>query len=742
MKNFKELLFPACIAVVIAALCSWAYLERPRFLERLELSAFDLRLLARGPQESSHQVSIIAVDEESLIKYGRWPWDRELTAKLVSKIDSYGPKAVGYDIVFSEPQANPAGEELVELIRNAKRIGLKPTLELRRYFKERLGATNQDAQLARALLGAKSHQILGYYFNLDPKSADDTGKNTLGRAARYFEKQLDGGKRPDVLGVPRAFKPRTNTELLAKAVGSQAFFNVIPDADGTIRRYNMVIGFNGTYYQPLAAAMFSRAVPQAPPMLLVTQNGMVGAQWERHFVPTDAKGRMLLNYRGPAGAIPHIPAWKVLDGDVDPALFKHHYLLVGVTAPTVYDLRVTPYGVAYPGLEIHATALDNMLTQDFIRHPEWAPLMDIAAIWIFAGVTVAFLWRARTVVTLLSFTVLAFGFIYANQYFLTAKQYWLNIVYPLLSFAGTYLALNTYRYLFSDLQKKQIRSAFSKYLDPNVVEQVTADPDRLCLGGERLELSVLFSDIRSFTSISEGLSPDNLVALLNEYLTDMTKIVMRNKGLLDKYIGDAVMAVFGAPYHYPEHPVEACNTALEMQYQLEVLNRSLEKRSLPRLAIGIGINTGEMVAGNMGSQERFDYTVMGDNVNLASRLEGLTKTYGVGIIISQFTQEQVSVHFWTRPLDLVRVKGKKDAVEIFELQAPIHEAQPLDYTAEYLEMIEDYRSARFEAGLEKARLLAESHPEDKTVALYLERLQALQADPPEQWDGVWTFTTK
>lgn len=742
MKNLKELLIPACIAGVIAALCTWAYLEKPRYLERLELSAFDLRLLARGEQEISHQVSIIAVDEESLVRMGRWPWDRSVTAQLARKLEEMQPKAVGYDIVFSEHQANPAGRELVRLIQNAGRVGLKPTPELRRYLKERLGDTNQDAVLARALLSTDSKQILGYYFNLDPDAADESGNNTLSLAARYFEKQLDGGRLPLYLGVPKAYRPRTNIELLAKTAGSQAFFNVIPDPDGTIRRYNLAIEYEDAFYQPLAAALFGQAVPQAPPMLLVTRNGMVGVQWERHFVPTDAKGRMIVNYRGPAGTIPHIPAWKVFDGTADPNLIRNRFLLVGVTAPTVYDLRVTPYGVAYPGLEIHATALDNMLTQDFIRRPEWAPLMDITAIWMFAAVTVAFLWRARTLVTLMSFTVLTIGFLYANQYFLTAKQYWLNLVYPMVSFAGTYLALNTYRYLFSDRQKKQIRSAFSKYLDPNVVEQVTADPDRLSLGGERLELSVLFSDIRGFTSISEGLSPDSLVALLNEYLTDMTKIVMHNKGLLDKYIGDAVMAVFGAPFPYPEHAVEACHTALEMQRQLAVLNHSLEKRDLPRLAIGVGINTGGMVAGNMGSQERFDYTVMGDNVNLASRLEGLTKVYGVGIIISRFTQEQVNVQFWTRTLDLVRVKGKSEAVEIFELLAPIQEPQPLDFMADYLEMVEDYRSGRFVQGLEKARVLAGNQPEDKPTALYLERLEILAADPPEQWEGVWTFTKK
>jgi len=268
------------------------------------------------------------------------------------------------------------------------------------------------------------------------------------------------------------------------------------------------------------------------------------------------------------------------------------------------------------------------------------------------------------------------------------------------------------------------------------------NPDKLKLGGEKLELSVLFSDIRGFTSISEKLKPEQLVSLLNEYLTEMTGIVLENKGLLDKYIGDAVMAVFGAPLHNDRHAYDACNAALEMMSRLKKLNEQWKERGIPVLDIGIGINTGEMVAGNMGSVERFDYTVMGDNVNLASRLEGLNKAYGTNIIISEYTKNKVENEFWFRSLDLVRVKGKKKAVEIFELLGSRKETCPIPYMEEYNLFMKHYRLGEFKKAKDIVDKILEKHEQDKVVQLYRQRLDLLLENPPAHWDGVYTFTTK
>ncbi|MDY7000847.1 MAG: adenylate/guanylate cyclase domain-containing protein, partial [Thermodesulfobacteriota bacterium] len=531
-------------------------------------------------------------------------------------------------------------------------------------------------------------------------------------------------------------------EPLARAAGAQACFNVVPDPDGTVRRYNLAIEYQGGYFQPLAAGMFSSAVPKGLPTMLVTRNGMVGVEWEQHIAPTNAKGQMMINYRGPAKSIPHIPAWKILEGKYPEEEMADKYLLVGVTAPAVFDMRVTPVGVAYPGVEIHATALDSMLHQDFLLRPSWAPLFDIAAIWLLALACLVFLWWTKPVFTLAGYAGVSFGYVWLNLYFFGTKQFWLSLIYPLLSFTLNYLALNIYRFVFSDRQKKQIRSAFGKYLDESVVEQVVSDPDKLKLGGENLELSVLFSDIRGFTGFSEKLDPERLVATLNEYFTGMTEVVLKNKGLLDKYIGDAVMAVFGAPLPYPEHAEAACRTALEMTARLLELNARFTSRGLTPLRMGVGVNTGEAVAGNMGSEQRFSYTVMGKNVNLASRLEGLTKLYGVKIIISADTQKKVGELFWTRPLDVVVPAGADKPVEIFELLAPISEPKPLDYMGDYLKMIEAYREGAFERALETAESLAARHPEDNVLSVYRERLLELGENPPQDWNGVHICTGK
>ncbi|MFW5837436.1 MAG: CHASE2 domain-containing protein, partial [Desulfovibrionaceae bacterium] len=601
MRRIKELLWPLAITLAAAVLTTWAYFARPAYLELLELKAYDLRIETRGVLEPSGQVVVAAVDEESLERVGRWPWDREVTARLVERLDAMNPRAVGYDISFSYPQPSEAGQELVRLVEAAKAQGLFPiTPRFVQYLKQRLAATNPDGQLAQALAGAARPHILGYHFNLDPQAAEreTEAAHTLERAARYVGvKQVDSAAEANLARIPRGYRPKTNILELAQRASSQAYFNVLPDLDGTIRRYPLAMTFEGNRYQPLAAAMFNRALPRSLPVLLATRNGVIGVQWDRHVVRTDESARMLVNYLGPAGTIPQVPAWKVLEGSVPRSMFENRHVLVGVTAPTVYDLRVTPVGVAYPGLEIHATVLDNMLSQNFIVRPGWAPLFDIAAIWVFCGVTLAFLWRMRPLFSVPVFFLLAGLFVWFNQYFFAVKQFWLGLVYPLVAFLGTYLLLIVYRFMFSDRQKKQIKSAFSKYLDPGVVEQVTENPERLSLGGEKCELSILFSDIRDFTSISESLAPDRLVKLLNDYLSEMTDIIMSNKGLLDKYIGDAIMAVYGAPLPYAEHAGMACRSALLMKSRLERINRAWSREGAPNLAVGVGINTGEVVAG-------------------------------------------------------------------------------------------------------------------------------------------------
>jgi adenylate cyclase len=747
-KWMKEVVWPLVITLAVVVVVACGYLTGFPFLEELELKAFDLRLRARGPIATSDQVSIVAIDEESLEKVGRWPWSREIMAELVREIDSHSPRAVGYDISFFDPQENPAQNEILFLAQHASELGIKVTPELMGYLKNRLAATNADLQLALALQNATSAQILGYYFNLAQDAREIA--HTLDRAASYpIQKTVKNVEATDP-PVPHARKARTNIDLLVRAASSQAYFNILPDADGTIRRYPLVMGYDEQLYQPLAAALACLTDPRTPPAVLLGPLGLMGVELGDRFVPSDESGRVILNYRGPEKTIPHIPAWKILQKKADSKMLANRFLLVGVTAPAVYDLRVTPYGVAYPGLEVQATALDNILQQDFIRKPGWAPLFDLAAIIGLGLVCLVFLWRVNPVGSVFGFMVLFAGYLALNQYFFVQRLYWLNLIYPMTTFLTCYLGLNVYRFIFADRQKRQIRQAFSKYLDPNVVKDVVDDPEKLRLGGIKQELTVLFSDIRGFTSISERLSPEALVRLLNDYLSEMTAIVMARRGLLDKYIGDAVMAVFGAPRHYPDHARMGCLVALEMIERLEQLNDKWKAQDWgetgppPPLEIGVGVNTGPMVAGNMGSRERFDYTVMGDNVNLGSRLEGLNKVYKTHIIISQSTLDQLEDGFWVRCLDRVRVKGKGEPVAIYELlgEKIENEPCPLDYLPAYETARQLYEQGHFGEADASFIRLAETVPQDPVLALYRARLEQLKGDPPENWDGVYTFTTK
>ncbi len=747
-RLIKQLMGPLILTVICAGLVSWAYLNQPAFLEVMELKTYDLRLLARGPQPVSGQVVLVAIDEASLERVGRWPWSRRTMAALVDAMDAMEPRAVGYDIGFFDPETSGAQEELMRLAENARPLGLLPNPELVAYIRERLRQSNPDYQLALSLNQAAAPQVLGYYFNFAPDGyvtpKPEAATHTMAYAARYPAiRDLGTSAAPAAhLPVPHAPGLRTNVETIVSQSAGQGYFNVLPDQDGVIRRYPMTIRFQNVYYQPLAAAVFNQLQAPRLPTLLAARQGVVGAQWGELHIPTDQYGQMLLNYRGPEKTLTHVAAWRILNGDVPAETLRGKLLLVGVTAPAVFDLRVTPFGVAYPGLEIQGTALENLISQDFMLRPGWAPLFDLAAIWLLALICLLFLWQTRPLLTLLGFMLMALGFVWLNQYLFTSHSYWLNMVYPLSGFSASYLMLNIYRFLFADRQKRQIRMAFSKYLDPNVVEQLVTQPERLKLGGEMLTLSVLFSDIRGFTSISEKLGPEPLVKLLNEYLTGMTGVVLRNRGLLDKYIGDAIMAVYGAPLFYAGHAAAACHTAVEMLAHLKTLNQNWSDRGLPTLEIGVGINSGPMVAGNMGSEQRFDYTVMGDHVNLASRLESLNKSYGTRILISQYTQSLIQDEFYTRPVDLVRVKGKVEPVEIYELLDLKSNVAVWPGQDEYLRMLSDYREGAFGRARTRCDDLLRQYPEDTVVRVYQTRLQQLAADPPAGWDGVYVFTTK
>lgn len=388
--------------------------------------------------------------------------------------------------------------------------------------------------------------------------------------------------------------------------------------------------------------------------------------------------------------------------------------------------------------------IDNILHQNFLKHSSLTRFIDLCVIIFFGLIIGLFISRLRAVSGMITFLIILASFAAGNMFVFSHYNIWLNIVYPMLTMIAVYLCITIYRYVKEEREKKKIRGAFQYYLNASVINEMLKDPAKLTLGGDRKDLSVLFSDIRGFTTISEKLPPQALVALLNEYLTAMTNIVFKYDGLLDKYVGDMVMAVFGAPLDQPDHARRACLTALEMMDELHGMQKKWEAEGRPVLNIGIGINTGEMTVGNMGSEMRFDYTVIGNMVNLGSRLEGTNKEYGTNIIISEFTGNIVKDVMCCRELDWVRVKGKETPVRIYEL---LGEKKDESKWKSFIEGFEEglalYRAAKWDEAIASFQKVLIIRPDDKASHLYIERCKNFKEQPPTQpWDGVFTMTEK
>jgi adenylate cyclase len=461
-------------------------------------------------------------------------------------------------------------------------------------------------------------------------------------------------------------------------------------------------------------------------------------------IPTDESGRMLINYLGSFKTFPHYSITDILHKRLPPELFKDKIVLVGVTAIGVYDLRVTPFSPVYPGVEIHANVIDNILHQNFLKHSIWTKGLDVLSIICFGLIMGLAVPRLKAVQGILLCLGLLVVFVIANTFIFIHYNVWLNLIYPTLTMMTVYLGITVYRYVTEEREKKKIRGAFQYYLTASVITEMLKDPSKLKLGGDKKDLTVLFSDIRGFTTVSEKLSPEDLVHLLNEYLTAMTDIVFKYDGLLDKYMGDAVMAVYGAPLDQPDHALRACLTALDMINALKKLQEKWSAEGRPVLDIGVGINSGAMVVGNMGSEMRFDYTVMGDSVNLGSRLEGINKEYGTNIVISEFTYAAVKDALLCRELDSVRVKGKKLPVKIYELVGVKEDAPQWEqFLVQFNEGLAKYKEMRWDDAIAAFGKALEVRPGDPPAEMYIKRCRELKEQPPEgEWDGVFTMTKK
>lgn len=735
---------PFKISILVVFVFVSLYIANVHLFRFIELKAFDIRMMSRGVITPGGEVAIVAIDEKSLKEIGRWPWPRTVLAELVTTLKGYGAKAIAFDAVFSEPDVASL-QAIRGISRELEATGLNSG-KVRQIIEENEAQADTDTAFARAIKESE-YVTLGFFFHMTSEEVKYLGQKDMEAAeqgvagAKYGIVQLKGA--PDETAMIRAYSAEANIPVISANAENSGYFNIFPDKDGVIRWAPLVLGLKEDFYMPLSVAALLQYLDW--PMLSVTisEMGVEAVRIGDIVIPTDESGRMLVNFAGPPRTFPHYSISDILKGRLSPELFQGKILLVGATSTGTKDIRVTPYSTVFPGTEIHANVIDNILHNNFIRRPGWTALFDLSAILlvgIFMGLVVP---RVKAVQGMALATAIVAAYVAVNYVIFSKYSLWLNLVYPVLTGTTAYLGITIFKYVTEEKEKKKIRGAFQYYLTNSVINEMLKDPSKLKLGGDKKDLTVMFSDIRGFTTISEKLTPEELVKLLNEYLTAMTNIVFKYEGLLDKYIGDAIMAVFGAPLDQPDHAERACRTALEMMEELGKLQKKWEAEGRPVIRIGVGLNTGDMVVGNMGSDMRFDYTVMGDNVNLASRLEGINKEYGTSIVISESTHDKIRDGLFCRELDSVRVKGKHLPVKIYELICEMKDAGPwADFMPVYTNGLDLYKKGEWDDAAAAFRKALELRPGDGVSGLYISRCNELKNSPPENWDGVFTMTRK
>jgi adenylate cyclase len=716
-------------------------------LQRLDDIIYDARLRATMPRAVDERIVIVDIDEKSLAQVGRWPWGRNLLADLVQEVlDRQQAALLGFDVVFAEPDDSSGLKRLRQLAQ--------AELKDQPGFAERLGqlqgGLDYDALFARAL--EKRPVVLGYYFTSD---RDGLSSGVLPGAVMQKE---------SLRGRPIKFTQwngyGSNIEKLARAAPMAGFFNPIVDGDGVVRSIPLVAEYNGQYYEALSLAMYRMLVglpgvePGFPPERFLSRNyqgleSILLRQGQRtRSVPVDDRVAALVPFRGPGGAsagtFKYVSASDVLAKRLAAGSLRGKIVLVGTTAPGLQDLRVTPVGETYPGVETHANVISGLLDGRIYVRPDYAVGYEIV-ILLLAGLTLAFALPLVSAPRAVLTSAVVLGGVIALNFWLYAGE---GLVLPLAAavvMTFTAFALNmSYGYFVESRSKRELANLFGTYVPPELVDEMVKDPDSYSMAAASKELTVMFCDMRGFTKMSEGMEPTQLQALLNSVFSRLTDLIRANRGTIDKYMGDCVMAFWGAPVELQDHASLAVKTALEMANAVRKLNDEHQAKGIPQINIGIGLNTGTMCVGDMGSHVRRSYTVIGDAVNLGSRLEGLSKAYGVDIVVSETTRRLATEFAW-QELDRVRVKGKEQAVAIYWPAAPADRLDKghADELKTWAAFLKAYRAQDWDQCDVLMLNLQRMNAKKYLYELYSERVASMRLLPFDPgWDGATNFETK
>ena len=717
----------ACLAAVLAI-----RILDPLPVEISRLKTFDFYQTLKPRDMTPQPVAIVDIDEKSLKELGQWPWPRSLIADMLLKLGQAGVPAIAFDMVFPEDDRLSPGP-YARSIPNLSEVARKELESL----------PNNDELMANIM---RQMRIV----------AGQAGRAKLEDTDREPQAQtpvalLGPDPKPFLLDYPKLLR---NIPAIEDAAAGKGLFSIFPDWDSIVRRAALVAVADGKIQPALSTELLRVGTGQNAFAVKSDEAGIKSLVVAGVEVPTDRNGRIWVHYT------PHQPsrfvsASDVVNGTVDPNRLRGHLVLVGTSATGLLDLKATPLDPAMPGVEVHAQIVETILSKSSLTRPNFALGAELTVIVLLSVLVIIFVPVLGALPVLFFGFLLSAGWAGTSWYFFSEQKVLLDATYPLGASFSVFLLLMFLNYRREEVRRREIRSAFGQYLAPDYVERIAEDPESLKLGGETRRMSILFSDVRGFTTISESFkdNPQGLTNLMNGFLTPLSNAILERHGTIDKYMGDAIMAFWNAPVDDTEHERNACAAALDMMRRMRALNveRKAEAEAtggvFRELKVGVGINTGEVVVGNMGSEFRFDYSVLGDSVNLASRLEGQSKTYGVDIILGDETANAAS-DYAVGEIDLIRVKGKNEPVRIHALFGDPDHAKSAGFHKDKAfleELIRAYRAQDWDVAKEAISGLKQSEAQDfhGLAALFEERIgEFMNFPPPADWDGVFVAQSK
>lgn len=717
---------PLKLALVLAGVMAVVRFTGCSALELVDARSVDFRLMQRGVQEPTGDVVIIAIDDASVRDIGRWPWSRAVMADLVTRLSDAKPAVIGLDIVHSESAPDAVLKGLPARIDGVDAEVWQRVLRTLEQW------SSEDRILADAIHDAQI-VTLGHFFEFSG-AAEIEPSSPIGLYDRT-DRSASGSGEARIVSAARL---TGNLSMFTDAAVGTGFFNMFPDRwDGLYRRVPMAIRYGDRVALPLALAMLRVARPNDAVVMRFEDYGVDSVSVGRTLIPVAEDGQFLVNYRGPARTLPHIAASDVLEGRVPLEALAGKLLVVGVTATAVGDVRSTPFDGAYPGVEIQATVLDNIIGADFIRQGEWVVILELVEILMLGLLLGVALPRYRGLGGAICATVMIAGHMAITQWMFVSLGISLTLIYPIVAIVLMYVSVGVQQLRNERAEKQLMRENFERYMHPDLARRLSEQPELHQLAGERREVSMLFSEIHEFGTFIDTMKPDELVNLLNEYLADISPIVVESNGTLDRCIGNSFMSFWGAPIASDEHSSAACKAALLVYERIEAIRPQWRERGYPDVKAGVALHTGTAVAGNMGAGRSLNYTIVGSEVPLAARLVRLTEYYGVGVLASQEIVNATDDEFLYREIDRVRLGNDERVLRIYELLSEATDNRFRWLADQFALALKSYDERDWTAARIGFQRVLIRFPNDRPSELYTERCEMwMDRAPAAQWDGV------